>query len=148
MNLAGTLEPGRHILPIRIYYEDTDFTGAVYHGGYVRFMERGRTDLLRLLGLGDHSTLYADAAPLAFVVRSLTIHFRKPGRMDDIVEVETTPGVLRGASMILMQRVLRGPDVLADGEAHIACVRAGRPVRLPEPMRARFAAFAAQRSGV
>jgi len=88
--LAGRLIAGGHAMQVRVYYEDTDFTGIVYHANYLRFMERGRTNYLRLLG-ADHGALFAQAqseAPgLAFVVRTMQIEFLKPARMDDVLAV-------------------------------------------------------------
>src|SRR5207248_5212315 len=87
MNLDGAIRDGRHVMPVRVYYEDTDFTGIVYHASYLRFMERGRTDYMRLIGAA-HRELFeqtADEAPgFAFVVRSMRIDYRKPARMDDV----------------------------------------------------------------
>ena len=93
--------------PVRVYYEDTDFTGVVYHASYLRFMERGRTNYLRLLG-ADQRALFEQvqkAAPgFAFVVRSMQIDFRKPARMDDVLEVVTVPKEVKGASVVLQQQ--------------------------------------------
>src|SRR3989441_6327019 len=118
--LDGEIRDGRHVMPVRVYYEDTDFSGAVYHANYLRFMERGRTNYLRLLGI-DHRALFEEAqqeAPgFAFVVRSMQIEFRKPARMDDMLDVVTEAEEVKGASLTLYQRVLRGPDLLI--EAHV-----------------------------
>ena len=91
-HIDGEIRDGRHHMQIRVYYEDTDFSGIVYHANYLRFMERGRTNYLRLLG-ADHGALFAAAqtqAPgFAFVVRAMQIEFLKPARMDDVLEVVT-----------------------------------------------------------
>jgi acyl-CoA thioester hydrolase len=93
-HLAGEIRDGQHILPVRVYYEDTDFSGMVYHASYLRFMERGRTDYLRLLG-ADQRALFEEtekeAPGFAFVVRSMQIEFLKPARMNDILEIVTAP---------------------------------------------------------
>ena len=123
-----------HRLPLRVYYEDTDFSGFVYHASYLRFMERGRTELLRSLA-GDQSDLHADGAGLVFVVRRMTLDYLKPARMDDLIEVHTRTSELRGASMHLAQEVRRGEDVLVRAEVVVACVRNGRAIRLPESLR-------------
>ncbi|MGE7154711.1 tol-pal system-associated acyl-CoA thioesterase [Methylorubrum rhodesianum] len=123
-----------HRLPLRVYYEDTDFSGFVYHASYLRFMERGRTELLRSLA-GDQSDLHADGAGLVFVVRKMTLDYLKPARMDDLIEVHTRTSELRGASMHLAQEVRRGEDVLVRAEVVVACVRNGRAIRLPESLR-------------
>src|SRR5580698_524849 len=111
--LDGEIRDGRHVLTARVYYEDTDFTGIVYHASYLRFMERGRTNYLRLLGV-EHGVLLAQAhqeAPgFAFVVRAMQIEFLKPARMDDVLEVVTAPQEVKGASIMLSQRVMRGEE--------------------------------------
>ena len=94
--LDGEIHDGRHVLTIRVYYEDTDFTGIVYHANYLRYMERGRTNYLRLIG-ADHRALFEEtekeAPGFAFVVRSMNIEFFKPARMDDVLEIVTEPDV-------------------------------------------------------
>src|SRR2546430_17619036 len=111
--LDGEISGGQHIQPVRVYYEDTDFSGVVYHANYLRFMERGRSNYLRLLG-ADQRGLFEQAereAPgFAFVVRSMTIEFRKPARMDDVLEVVTTYEEIKGASIMLHQCILRGGE--------------------------------------
>ena len=101
-HLDGEIRNGRHVMSVRVYYEDTDFSGIVYHATYLRFMERGRSNYLRLLGADQHS-LFAEAeaeAPgFAFVVRSMQIEFLKPARMDDVLEVATTYEEIKGASI-------------------------------------------------
>ncbi len=123
-----------HRLAVRIYYEDTDFSGFVYHASYLRFMERGRTELLRGLA-GDQSEMHADGAGLVFVVRKMNLDFLKPARMDDWIEVLTWSSELRGASMHLAQAVRRGEDTLVRAEVVVACVRNGRAIRLPDALR-------------
>ena len=127
-----------HTLPIRIYWEDTDAGGIVYHASYLRFMERGRTELLRAAGI-HQGTLQAEQG-VTFVVRRMAIDFRAPARLDDEVIVETEVGTLGGASLTLMQRVLRGGAVLVEAEVSCAVLGAGgRPVRLPPAVRALLA---------
>src|SRR5439155_4390307 len=93
-SLDGEIRDGRHVMQVRVYYEDTDFSGIVYHANYLRFMERGRTNYLRLLG-ADQRALFAEAeseAPgFAFVVRAMKLEFLKPARMDDLLDVITRP---------------------------------------------------------
>src|SRR5207245_10135741 len=97
-SLDGEIREGRHVMSVRVYYEDTDFSGMVYHASYLRFMERGRTNYLRLLG-ADQRALFEESekeAPgFAFVVRSMQIEFRKPARMDDVLEWITSPHDVR-----------------------------------------------------
>lgn len=123
-----------HRLPLRVYYEDTDFSGFVYHASYLRFMERGRTELLRTLA-GDQSDLHAEGTGLVFVVRKMNLDYLRPARMDDLIEVRTRTSALRGASMHLAQEVCRDEEVLVRAEVVVACVRNGRAIRLPESLR-------------
>jgi len=136
--LAGEIRDGRHILPVRIYYEDTDFSGVVYHASYLRFMERGRTDYLRLLGAGQRALFEETAkeAPgFAFVVRSMSIEFLKPARMDDILHIVTEPDEVKGASLALKQRVTRGGETLVEAMVRVAFVSGGRARPIPKPLR-------------
>jgi acyl-CoA thioester hydrolase len=138
MNLSGTIRDGHHILPVRVYYEDTDFSGVVYHASYLRFMERGRTDYLRLVGV-DHRALFeqsaAEAPGFHFVVRSMNIEFLKPARMDDILEIITAPNEVRGASLTLHQRVTRDGETLVEAHVRVAFVSGGKAQRIPKPLR-------------
>src|SRR5438874_12331769 len=116
-SLDGAIRDGRHLMSVRVYYEGTDFSGLVYHASYLRFMERGRTNYLRLLG-ADQRALFEEtekeAPGFAFVVRSMQIEFRKAARMDDMLEVITMTHEVRGASVTLDQRVMRGEEVLIE----------------------------------
>ena len=122
--------------PIRVYYEDTDFSGVVYHASYLRFMERGRTEFLRALGVEQGAAQASDAP--GFAVRAMSIDFLKPARMDDLLEIETQITGLSGASIQMRQHVLRGADVLVAASVRVACVRAGRAVRLPAGLHAKL----------
>jgi acyl-CoA thioester hydrolase len=126
-----------HLLPVRVYYEDTDFSGVVYHASYLRFMERGRTEQIRALGVAQRELFDGDT-PLAFVVRRMTIDWLKPAVMDDELVVETTPTEARGATLVLAQRILRGPDVLVTAAVTVACIGGGRARRIPEALRTRL----------
>ena len=139
-DLSGRLEGNRHILPVRIYFEDTDFSGVVYHGSYVRFMERGRTDYLRLLGVGHDALDKGEhGEPLAFAVRRMTIEFLKPARIDDVIEIETRVGELAGARIVLTQTVRRGAELLVTADVTVALINtAGQPRRIPEVVRERL----------
>ncbi|HAO39065.1 MAG TPA: 4-hydroxybenzoyl-CoA thioesterase [Afipia sp.] len=114
------------------------FTGIVYHANYLRFMERGRTNYLRLLGADQHA-LFAEAqneAPgFAFVVRSMQIEYLKPARMDDVLDVVTVPADIRGASITLAQEVRRGDDVLVEARVKVAFVSGGRARPIPKALR-------------
>jgi acyl-CoA thioester hydrolase len=138
-DLDGEIRDGRHLMTVRVYYEDTDFSGIVYHANYLRFMERGRTNHLRLLGAG-HRTLFEEAqqeAPgFAFVVRSMQIEFLKPARMDDVLQVMTAPEEVKGASITLHQRITRGDELLVEAHVRVAFVCAGRARPIPKALRA------------
>ena len=127
--LDGEIRDGRHHQQVRVYYEDTDFSGVVYHASYLRFMERGRTNYLRLIG-ADHRALFeqaaAEAPGFAFVVRAMTIDFLKPARMDDVLTVVTTPTEVKGASVILTQTISRGQERLVEARVRVAFVSGGR----------------------
>ena len=136
--LDGEIRNGRHVMPVRVYYEDTDFSGIVYHANYLRFMERGRSNYLRLLG-ADQRSLFEEAeqeAPgFAFVVRSMTIEFLKPARMDDVLDVITSYEEVKGASITLQQRILRGDEPLIEAHVRVAFVCGGRARPIPKPLR-------------
>ena len=137
-DLDGDIVNGVHVMPVRVYYEDTDFSGVVYHASYSRFMERGRTNYLRLLGT-DQRALFEEAqkeAPgFAFVVRSMSIEFLAPARMSDLLEVETAPEEVKGASITLRQRVTCGGDTLVEARVRVAFVSEGRARPIPKPLR-------------
>ena len=133
-HLGGRFEDGAHLLPVRVYYEDTDFSGLVYHASYLRFLERGRTDSLRLAGV-DQSLLHGDGQGLIFAVRRMTLEFLKPARMDDVLVIETRTQEVRGATILIGQRVLRGDEVLLGADVTVACLGGGRPRRIPDGLR-------------
>jgi acyl-CoA thioester hydrolase len=128
-----------HRLPIRIYYEDTDFSGVVQHVAYLRFLERGRTEFLRACGV-NQSALFAGAVPLAFAVRRISVDYRKPAVMDDLLSVETHIAKLGGASIEMAQKILRGDEVLLLADVQVAAVADGRAQRLPLEIAAKLAA--------
>jgi acyl-CoA thioester hydrolase len=136
--LDGEIRDGRHVLVVRVYYEDTDFTGIVYHANYLRYMERGRTNYLRLIG-ADHRVLFEEtekeAPGFAFVVRSMEIDFLKPARMDDVLEVVTEPEVVKGATTNVRQRVMRGEELLVEARVRVAFISGGRARPIPKPLR-------------
>lgn len=136
--LDGRIHAGAHHMQVRVYYEDTDFTGIVYHANYLRFMERGRTNYLRLLG-ADQSALFAQAqneAPgFAFVVRTMQLEFRKPAAMDDVLDILTRPLEVKGASIVLGQQVRRGEELLLEATVKVAFVSGGRARPIPKALR-------------
>lgn len=136
-DLAGRLVPGGHVLPVRIYFEDTDFSGVVYHGSYIRFMERGRSDFVRRLGVG-HAALDAGdhGEQLAFAVHRIHIDFFRPARIDDVVEVKTMVKAVTGARLILTQTVTRNGERLTEAEVTIVLItRDGKARRIPDSLR-------------
>ena len=145
-SLSGQLKDGGHVLTQRVYYEDTDFSGFVYHARYLHFFERGRTDYIRLLGVSQ-GALHAQSDPadaVAFVVRRMEIDFKSPARMDDVLTIITKPGEVRGARMMLEQTILRQDDMLAAAAVTVAVVNGlGRARRLPDALLARFTGGAA-----
>jgi acyl-CoA thioester hydrolase len=132
--------PILHVLALRVYYEDTDFSGFVYHASYLRFMERARTEWLRALGI-DQRSAFAASPPLSFVVRHMEIDYRRPARMDDEIRVETSLLQTRGASLVLRQSVLREAELLVEAQVTVASLSGGRPTRLPKPVSTIMAAF-------
>jgi len=137
-SLDGEIRDGRHHMQVRVYYEDTDFSKLVYHANYLRFMERGRTNYLRLLGT-DHRALFEEtqneAPGFAFVVRSMTIDFFKPAFMDDVLDIVTIPEEVKGASITLLQQCRRGGDLLVEARVRVAFVSAGKAQRIPKSLR-------------
>jgi acyl-CoA thioester hydrolase len=136
--LAGQLIKGGHTMRVRVYYEDTDFTGIVYHANYLRFMERGRTNYLRLVG-ADHRALFEqtekEAPSFAFVVRSMKVDFLRPAYMDDLLEIRSLSKEVSGASITLHQKVMRSEEVMVEAEVRVAFVSEGKPRRIPELLR-------------
>lgn len=129
-------------LPLRIYYEDTDFSGFVYHARYLHFFERGRTEALRNLGIDQRALFEAEGGPQSFVVRRMTIDFKSPARMDDMVEVKTAISEIGGASLVMRQSLRRGSEILAEADVTIAFLAGGRPARMPAAMRHALAGLA------
>jgi len=136
---SACAENDPHKITIRIYYEDTDFSGLVYHASYLRFMERGRSELLRGLGLHQRELLEGSTGtPFFFVVRAMDIDFKKPALMDDLLTIETWVKGVGGASVLLEQRVLRDTDLLVQAAVTVVCVENRKAKRLPADVRSRF----------
>ena len=138
-HLDGVIRDGRHIMRIRVYYEDTDFSGIVYHANYLRFMERGRTNHLRLMGASQQALFeqaHEETPGFAFVVRSMQLDFLRPARMDDVLDVVTWPVAVKGASITLAQEVRRGDEVLVKAQVRVAFISEGRAQPIPKALRA------------
>lgn len=151
-DLAGRIvemaERRTHVLPVRVYFEDTDFSGLVYHATYLRWCERGRSDFLRLLG-NDHRALLAGTGgrePAAFVVRRMRVEFLKPARIDEILEVATRVREVGAASLTLHQTIVRGDTGLFEAEVMVVLLSgSGKPLRISQALRMAFAGAPAGR---
>ncbi len=142
-DLAGRIDGREHVLPVRVYYEDTDFSGFVYHANYLKFCERARSDCLRLCGVHHHELHWHETdGRMGFVVRRMECDFLKPARIDDVLAVRTRMLTIRGARFELDQQVWRGEDKLFHAIVMAALVdAAGRPKRMPQAMRASLEAL-------
>ena len=138
--LSGELTQVGHRLSARVYYADTDFSGLVYHARYLEFLERGRSDYLRLCGV--HHTELADGAQgekIVWVVRRMEIDFRSPAHMDDVLTIETRTAEISGARIVMAQRIRRGADVLIEARVEAAIISGiGKPRRFPKEWIGRF----------
>jgi len=136
---APRKEDAAHRMQIRVYYEDTDLAGIVYYANYLKYFERGRTELLRVHGI-DQGALKAESG-LVFVVTRVAVDYLAPARFDDLLEVTTALDQLGRASARLLQAAWRGDTCLVRGTVALACIDAtGRPRRFPEPVRAALGA--------
>jgi acyl-CoA thioester hydrolase len=139
------MSPPRHRWPVRIYYEDTDAGGVVYHARYLHFFERARTEFMRALGL-DHSRLLADYGVI-FIVRRVDLELAAPARLDDALEVVTRIDAMTGARLRVRQEARRDGRLLAAGDLQLAVVGSDlRPKRLPAALTDRLAAWVASRA--
>ena len=127
---AGWLEGREHVLPVRIYYEDTDFTGVVYHANYLRYFERGRSDFFRLVGISHTELADVDTA---FAITRMALDFKRAARIDDALTVRTTYDSVTGARLNVSQRIFRGAELIAQAAVQAVCIdlkgRARRPPR-------------------
>lgn len=145
-DLAGRIEGDTHVLPVRVYFEDTDFTGLVYHANFLKFCERGRSDFIRMLGI-DHRSLanLKDGAPAVFVVRRIEVDYLKPARIDEVLEVVTRCSEIGGATLVLSQDVRRDGETLARLKVSVVLVsEAGKPQRLGQLVRGALERFVKQ----
>lgn len=134
-DLAGRIISDQHILPVRVYFEDTDFSGMVYHGSYLHWCERGRSDWLRLLGV-SHEELYKGvegSPPLMFIVRNMDMTFKSPAKIDEVLEVMTSTKEWSGASITLKQDIRRNGKLLMRAYVQVVLISdKGKPQRLPK----------------
>ncbi len=137
-------EPVANALPhqfgVRVYYEDTDFSGVVYHASYLRFLERGRTEFLRALGIEHRAIFAGEGGGFNFAVRAMTLDFRKPALMDDCLCVETQIEALGGASIEMAQAIFRDTETLVAAKVRIAVIAAGKAIRIPGDVLAKLKA--------
>lgn len=129
---TGWLEGPEHVLPVRIYYEDTDFTGVVYHANYLRYFERGRSDFLRLIGV-SHQSLLAPPDPAAFTITRIEVDYRRSAKVDDALLVRSIFTSLKGPRLHFTQRIWRDEEVIAEASVHAACIDLAGRARRPPP---------------
>lgn len=136
----GYFQDKVHILPISIYYEDTDLSGMVYHANYLRYMERGRTEFFRLAGVAR--ARLEDEEPTAWTLRRVAVEYFRPARLDDQVAVHSVLTEVSGARLKVLQRVRRGGELLVEGRIE-ACITTltGKPRRLPRTVYETLAPF-------
>ena len=132
--LSGRIEGGEHVLPVRVYYEDTDAAGITYYANYLKFAERGRTEMLRLAGIQQSEVRRQYG--VAFAVRDCKVDYCQPARLDDLVEVRSRLTGLRGASADMAQVISKDGEVLVRLDVRIACIgQDARPARFPARLR-------------
>ena len=137
-SLGGRWTGDRHVMAVRVYFEDTDFSGIVYHASYLRFLERGRSEFLRQTGV-DHADMIKLDGGLAFAVRRMSLSFEKTATIDDVLEVETWIEEMRGATMKMGQQVTKDGVAVVTAEVQAVVIgRDGKPRRIPDFLRERF----------
>ena len=135
MPTGGWMEERTHVFPVRVYYEDTDFSGFVYHASYLKFIERGRSEFLRICGLGHRELLNA-AEPLFWTVRKIEITYLRPARIEDALTARTQVAGITGARMLLNQWIERSGEMLTRASVEVCLIgSAGRPRRIPDAIR-------------
>jgi acyl-CoA thioester hydrolase len=140
---SGVIEGAEHLFPLRVYYEDTDVSGLVYHANYLAFCERARSDLLRVLGIDQRAAI--EAGEGNYAVAEANIRYLAPARLDDSLLVQTRCVELKAASVRLQQRVMRGGELLVELEIRVGFITpSGRPRRQPAEWREAFACVVAE----
>lgn len=139
---SGCFDGARHLFAVRVYFEDTDLSGVVYHANYLRWFERARSDMLRLIGIDQRAA--HEAGEGAFAVTDLALKYLRPARLDDDVVIESTVAEVSRVTCSLVQIALRGGELLAEGRVRVALVSPlGRALRLPAHFRSAFTALLA-----
>lgn len=137
---GGILDGARHLYAVRVYYEDTDLSGITYHANYLRWFERARSDLLRVLGIDQRAAI--EAGEGAYAVSEINLKYLRPAKLDDDVVIATTCTELRAASCRMFQQATRGDELLCEAQLRVGFVHlSGRPVRQPSEWRDAFANF-------
>jgi acyl-CoA thioester hydrolase len=127
---SGRFAEGAHLFPVRVYFEDTDLTGVVYHANYLRFMERARSDMLRVAGIDQRCAM--ERGEGYYAVAGLAIKYRRPAKLDDALVIFSKVIDVRAASCVIQQRVMRGLELVADADVTAAFLGLdGRPRRQP-----------------
>lgn len=129
---SGWLDGREHVLPVRIYYEDTDFTGVVYHANYLRYFERGRSDFFRTVGV-SHTALLALPEPTAFTIIRIELDYKRAARVDDALLVRTSFRSVKGPRLFVSQRITRGEELIAKAQIEAACIDMQGRARRPPP---------------
>ncbi|MBX9884650.1 MAG: YbgC/FadM family acyl-CoA thioesterase [Novosphingobium sp.] len=139
---SGCFDGARHLYAVRVYFEDTDLSGVVYHANYLRWFERARSDMLRLIGIDQRAA--HEAGEGAFAVTDLALRYLRPARLDDDVVIASTVAEVSRVTCSLVQQALRGDELLAEGRVRVAFVTPpGRARRLPVPFHSAFTALLA-----
>jgi acyl-CoA thioester hydrolase len=143
---SGWFEGKSFVFPVRVYYEDTDLSGLVYHASYLRFMERGRSEFLRAVDAG-HKGMLTLEEPLAWAVHRMQLEFRRPARIEDALLVHTAVREVTAARMRLEQGVMRGSEPLVIALVEVCVITLdGRPRRVPDAVRNELASFSKDRT--
>ncbi|PZQ55177.1 MAG: acyl-CoA thioesterase [Phenylobacterium zucineum] len=129
---AGRIDGRVHLLPVRIYYEDTDFTGVVYHANYLRYFERGRSDFFRAIGI-SHTALLDLPEPTAFTIIRIELDYKRAARVDDALVVRTTYDSIKGPRLFVSQSIVRGDEVIAEAQVQAVCIDMKGRARRPPP---------------
>ena len=138
---AGRFEGRTHNLPVRVYYEDTDFSGIVYHANYLRYFERGRSDFLRVAGI-HHNELAAAADPTAFAVNKMELEFLRSARIDDALLVKTAFETMRGPRIFISQTIEKAGEILVSAKVQVCCINlTGRAKKPPAMLLERLKPF-------
>jgi len=140
MKTLGWFEGRTHLYPVHVFYEDTDFSGLVYHANYLRYFERGRSSFLNLIGV-THADLWTKNE-LAFTIRKFEIEYNKPAQIDNQLMIKTTYDRITGARLFISQSCFRNDVLIASAKCEAACIsKSGRPVRVPNDVRSKLVAF-------